>query len=270
MLVIAAMKEIFENNLLFGFLLSLFAGLSTGLGAAIAFFLKKPSTRFLTFAIGTSAGVMLYISFMELIPSAQEYIGEGQGKWIFLLALFGGMALAGLVDRLVPDEENPHEIHGLKEWKKSPAPADAGMKRSAYFFALSIAIHNFPEGMATMASAFDSIEVASSVALAVAIHNIPEGVAVAIPLYFATKSRKKSFFYATLTGLAEPIGALVAMLILLPFLTPMLLGILFASVSGIMIYISLDELLPMSRRWGHHHLAIYGVTGGMLLMGLLL
>lgn len=264
------MNELFENDLIFGFALSLFAGLSTGIGAAVAFFLKKPSTRFLTFAIGTSAGVMLYISFMELIPAAQEYIGDGQGKWIFLAAMFGGMGLAGFIDRLVPDEENPHEIHGLKEWEKSPVPEHAGMKRSAYFFALSIAIHNFPEGMATMVSAFDSAEVASSVALAVAIHNIPEGVAVAIPLYFATKSRKKSFFYASLTGLAEPIGALVAMIILLPFLSPMLLGILFASVSGFMIFISLDELLPMSRRWGHHHLAIYGVTAGMLLMGFLL
>jgi len=262
------MLEIFENKLVLGFTLSLFAGLSTGIGAGIAFFMKKPSTRFLTFALGTSAGVMLYISFMELIPAAKVFIGDENGRWIFLASLFGGIGFACLIDRLVPEDENPHEIHGLNEWKEKPAPADAGMKRSAYFFAMSIAIHNFPEGMATMAAAFDSAEVASSVALAVAIHNVPEGVAVAIPLYFATKSRKKSFLYASLTGLVEPLGAIIAMLILLPFLSPVVLGILFASVSGFMIYISLDELLPMSRRWGHHHLAIYGVIMGMFIMGL--
>jgi ZIP family zinc transporter len=108
------------------------------------------------------------------------------------------------------------------------------------------------------------------VALAVAIHNIPEGIAVALPLLYGTGSRRKAFKWALLSGLAEPLGALVGMLILIPFLSPPLLAVLFAVVAGIMVYISFDELLPMAERWGHHHLSIYGVATGMLIMALAL
>lgn len=263
-----------EQDLWLGLSLSLVAGLATGIGAAVAFFFKRTDTRVLASAMGASAGVMIYISFMELLPAAQELLdGEGRNsKWLVLAALFGGMGVTALIDFLVPDAQNPHEVHGLREWQKADEniPHEAQTRRAAILFALAIAIHNFPEGMATVAAAFDSPELAVSVALAVAIHNIPEGVAVAIPLYYATGNRWKSFGLASLTGLAEPLGALVAMLILLPFLTPTLLAILFASVAGVMIYISLDELLPMSRQWGHHHQAIGGLMGGMLLMGVLL
>lgn len=262
-------------ELMLGLGLSLIAGLSTGLGAAVAFFMKRTSTRVLTFSLGASAGVMIYISFMELMPEAADLLEGAAAKWIPLTAFFGGMALTCLIDRLVPEDENPHEIHELDEWQSLQGAEletlrEKKTKRSAMLFALAIALHNFPEGIATVAAAFDSPELAFSVALAVAIHNIPEGVAVAIPLYIATGQRWKSFGLASLTGLAEPLGALVAMLILLPFLTPTLLAVLFAGVSGVMVYISMDELLPMSRQWGHHHMAMYGLMGGMLLMGVLL
>ncbi len=263
-----------SRELITGFTLSLLAGMCTGVGAAIAFFVKRTDTRLLTFALGASAGVMVYISFMELMPTAREYLGGEESKWTMIAAFFGGMLLSAAIDFLIPADENPHEFHEVHELEGVQGTGQfgghAGVKRSASLFALAIAIHNFPEGIATMASAFDSTGTAYSVALAVAIHNIPEGLAVAIPLLYGTGNRMKAFRLATLSGLSEPLGALIAMLILLPFLSPTVLGILFAAVAGIMVYISFDELLPMAERWGLHHLSIGGVIAGMLLMAVVL
>lgn len=259
-----------------GVILSVLAGLSTGIGAAVALFVKKTDTRVLTFSLGASAGVMVYISFMELMPTAAEMLsGQEYAKWYTVAAFFFGMAAACLIDRMIPEDENPHEVPNCPSCAENlkttgQFSGSAGIKRSAMFFALAIAIHNFPEGIATVAAAFDSAEIAASVALAVAIHNIPEGIAVALPLLYGTGSRRKAFMWATLSGLAEPLGALVAILILLPFIGPTMLGILFALVAGIMVFISFDELLPMAERWGHHHLSIYGVATGMFIMALVL
>lgn len=273
------MNELFSPAVLTGLLLSLGAGLCTGVGAAAALFLRRLDMRVLTFALGTSAGVMVYISFMELMPNATEMISEGgYGKWLTLLFFFGGMALACLIDWLIPEDENPHEapssaaaLHGTdlpqvrteQGHEGGQFSGMAGVRRSAWLFVLAIAIHNFPEGMATAASALDSTGIACSIALAVAIHNIPEGLVVALPLLYGTGSRRKAFLYGTLSGVAEPVGAALALLVLLPFLTPVVLGALFSLVSGIMVYIAFDELLPMAEQWGHHHLSIAGVITGM-------
>ena len=264
-----------SQELLVGGGLSLLAGLSTGIGAAVALFLRRTDTKVLTFALGSSAGVMVYISFMELMPTAANMLeGHAAAKWITIAAFFGGMLMAALIDRLIPEDENPHEVHDLSVMdtihKTGQFSGNTQVRRSAFLFAAAIAIHNFPEGIATVAAAFDNMEIAASVALAVAIHNVPEGIAVAVPLLYGTGQRGKAFRLATLTGLAEPLGALVCMLVLLPFLSPVVLSILFAGVAGIMVYISFDELLPMAERWGHHHISIYGVTAGMLIMALML
>lgn len=268
-----------KEQLLAGGVLSLLAGLCTGVGAALALFLKKTDTRALTYALGASAGVMVYISFMELMPAATDMLGDAEGsKWIVLGAFFGGMLVASLIDHLVPEDENPHEVLSLNELShlnqcttdECKRKVKQRVRRSAMLFAIAIGVHNFPEGMATVAAAFDNTGIAASVALAVAIHNIPEGITVAVPLLYGTGSRRKAFLIGTLTGLAEPLGALVCMLILLPFLSATLLAVLFAIVAGIMVFISFDELLPMAERWGHHHLSIYGVVTGMLIMGLVL
>lgn len=269
------MQDCLNENLVYGVGLSLLAGLCTSIGAAAALFLKRTDTRILTFSLGVSAGVMVYISFMELMPSATQLLKEASAaKWITSGAFFGGMALACLIDRLIPEDENPHEIREARELdavqSNGQFAGDAHVRRSALLFMLAITLHNFPEGIATVASAFDNTDIATSVALAVAIHNIPEGIAVAVPLLYGTGNRSKAFWLATLSGLAEPAGALVAMLVLLPFLTSTVLAALFAMVAGIMVYISFDELLPMAERWGYHHLSIYGVTAGMLIMALVL
>lgn len=253
--------------------LTTLAGLATGIGGAIGFFVKRTNTRLLTFLLGLSAGVMIYISFVELFASAQrglaEVHGDVYGKLFGLAAFFGGIGVAMLIDKLVPEDENPHEAHGVEELSEAAKKrvVEKGMRRSGMLFVLAIGVHNFPEGMATFAAGLSGLELGIPIAIAIALHNIPEGITVSIPVFYATGSRKKAFWYSFLAGLAEPVGAMLGMLVLFPFLSPAVLAVLFAAVAGIMVFISFDELLPMSERWGHHHLSIYGIGVGMLVMG---
>ncbi len=245
------------HQLLLAFALTLFAGLSTGIGSLVAFFAKRTNTRFLSFSLGFSAGVMVYISFMELMPEARALLSEPA----LLLAFFGGIAFIAVIDFLIPEEENPHEMHLTEDMEKK-----SKLKRMGVMVALSIAIHNFPEGIAAFTAGLNSLDVAIPIALAIAIHNIPEGIAVSVPIYQATGSKRKAFWYSFLSGLAEPVGALVALVILLPFWSPVINGVVLAAVSGIMVFISIDELLPGAERFGQHHLSISGFIAGMLIM----
>lgn len=249
------------ENIMPAFLLTVFAGLSTGIGSAIAYFIRKPKIIYLSFSLGVSAGVMIYISFMELLPEASETVGEFWG----LAAFFMGIGIIGLIDMLVPEPENPHEFAGIDE----PSVAhneNSRLMRTGLLMALAIGIHNFPEGLATFASALGNLKLGVFIAFAIAIHNIPEGIAVSVPIFYATKNKSKAFFYSFLSGVSEPVGAIVGYLILLPFLNPGILAGLMAFIAGIMVYISLDELLPMAHRYGHGHLVIAGIVLGMLIM----
>ena len=245
------------SQVLLAFALTLFAGLATGIGSLVAFVAKRTNTRFLSLSLGFSAGVMVYISFMELMPEAGKVLNDLQ----LVLSFFGGIGLIAIIDFLIPEDENPHEIHLAEDMEKN-----VRLKRMGIMIALSIAIHNFPEGVAAFMSGMNSLDVGIPIALAIAIHNIPEGIAVSVPIYHSTGSRRKAFWYSFLSGLAEPVGALVAFLILLPFWNPMLEGVVLASVSGIMVYISIDELLPGAERFGRHHLSILGFIAGMAVM----
>ena len=269
------MENFSAEHLLIVFALTTFAGLATGIGGAIGFFVRRTNTRLLTFFLGLSAGVMIFISFVEMFASAQrdlaEIFGHVRGGLFALGAFFGGIGVAMLIDRLVPEESNPHETHGAEELDAPARVVPAGeMRRTGFLFMLAIGIHNFPEGMATFAAGLDGLALGVPIAVAVALHNIPEGLAISVPVYSATGSRKKAFFYSFAAGLAEPVGALVGMLVLFPFLSPALLAVLFAAVAGVMVFISFDELLPMSERWGHHHVSVCGIVLGMLLMGCVL
>lgn len=262
-----------DNSVLFAFTLTLLAGLATGIGSFIAFFAKRTDQRFLSFSLGLSAGVMLYVSFMELLFDArlglhEELGGETRGDIAMVIALFGGMAVAALIDHLVPEVENPHELRSIEDLDKDPhkAAKEGKLARMGLITAIAIAIHNFPEGIATFVSAMQEPKLGVAIAVAVAIHNIPEGIAVSVPIYYATNSKKKAFWYSFLSGLAEPLGALAAYLVLMPFLSPTLLYCTYAAVAGIMIYISIDELLPAAREYGYNHTSIYGMILGMLIM----
>jgi len=262
------------NNVLGAFLLTLLAGLSTGIGSIIAFFSKTSNTKFLSVSLGFSAGVMIYVSMIEIFSKAQESLsgpfGEKTGTLVAIAGFFGGMLLIGLIDKLIPSEQNPHEvkdpalleINGGNEVKKSK------LMRTGIFTALAISIHNFPEGLATFVSALQEPGLAIPIVVAIAIHNIPEGIAVSVPIYYATGNRKKAFLYSFASGLSEPVGALIGYLLLMPLMNEVVYGILFAAVAGIMVFISVDELLPSARAYGEHHLSVYGLVAGMAVMAM--
>lgn len=260
-----------NGNIWVAFGLTALAGLSTGIGSAIAFFAKKTNTKFLSVSLGFSAGVMIYVSFVEIFFKAQDSLqaalGQKPGAIATVAAFFGGMVFIGLIDRLIPQKDNPHEIHKMDE-NAVPVTGHSRLLRTGLFTALAIAIHNFPEGLATFVSALQSPSLAIPIVVAIAIHNIPEGIAVSVPIYYATGSKKKAFVYSFASGLSEPIGALVGYLILMPFMNDVVYGVLFAAVAGIMVFISLDELLPTAREYGEHHLEIYGMVAGMAVMAI--
>ena len=248
------------------FLLSLAAGLSTGLGGLLGVFAKKSNAKFLTFSLGLSAGVMIFISFVELLPESVGLMKTAfPGLWgtplTAVLSFFGGMGLIALIDAAVPEDNNPHEA---SNWDRKAAP----LRRAGVMTAIAICVHNFPEGMASFVSALRSPAFALPIVAAIAIHNIPEGIAVAAPLYFATGRRQKALTLAFLSGLAEPLGALLAWLVLSPYLGDGLYGILYGAIAGIMVYISFDELLPSAEKYKMHHLSLFGVVCGMGVMAL--
>ncbi|MGM0369918.1 MAG: zinc transporter ZupT [Bacillota bacterium] len=264
------------SNVLIAFLLTLFAGLSTGIGSALAFYTKKTNLSFLATSLGFSAGVMIYVSFVEIIVKAQESLtealGTSLGEWITVASFFGGILLIAIIDKFVPEFENPHEARDrseLEELKDEEVIEDKSeLLRMGMFSALAIGIHNFPEGLATFAAALKDPTVGVSIAIAIAIHNIPEGISVSVPIYHATGSRKKAFLFSLLSGLAEPLGALIGYFVFRSVFNDLTFGILFASVAGIMVFISIDELLPTSRKYGKGHQVIYGFIAGMGVMSL--
>lgn len=248
------------------------AGLATGIGSLLAFLGKRTNTRFLSLALGFSAGVMIYVSFVEIFQKALSSLTEVTGSafhatLLTLAGFFGGILVIALIDRLLDrDHGNLHEIHGTEEMDDAEEKRKHGLMRMGLFTALAIAIHNFPEGLATFLATYNDPAVGIAIGFAIAIHNIPEGIAVSIPIYHATGSRLKAFWYSFASGIAEPIGAIIGFFLLLQFFNDFVFGIIFAGVAGIMVFISLDQLLPTAQKYGHHHLAVYGMVAGMAVM----
>jgi len=263
-----------HENLLLAFGLTLIAGLATGIGSLIAFFTSTTNTKFLSVTLGFSAGVMIYVSMVEIFVKAKvaltAAVGDVPGNWLTVAGFFGGMVLIALIDKFVPEQGNPHEPRKVEDMNKQQGKPseDQALLKMGTFTALAIGIHNFPEGIATFTSALHDPALGIAITIAIAIHNIPEGIAVAVPIYFATKSKKKAFKLSFLSGLAEPIGALVAFLILMPFLNDIIFGLIFSAVAGIMVFISLDELLPAAKKYDSGHLSIYGLIAGMAVMAI--
>lgn len=259
------------DNVIIAYIMVTIAGLATGIGSLLAFFAKKTNTNFLAISLGFSAGVMIYVSLIEIFPKAKESLigvyGEGTGYWVTTAAFFGGILLIGIIDRLIPSFENPHEPHEAKE-ECVKNRGDHKLMRMGMFSALAIGIHNFPEGLATFVAAVEDPTLGLAITVAIAIHNIPEGIAVSVPIYYATGSRKKALLYSFLSGVSEPVGALLGYFFLLHFFNDAIFGILFAGVGGIMVFISLDELLPTAEKYGKHHLCIYGLIAGMAVMAM--
>ena len=242
----------------FALLLSALAGLSTTLGSLVGIFVRQPGPRFMTLTLGFSGGVMVLVSFVELLQGGIEAIGFAPAH----LAFFSGMFAMFLIDALIPHDyiaEQHHTEEGSRQGQ---------LLKTGLFVALGIGIHNLPEGMAAFAGALEDPSVGIAIAVAIAIHNIPEGLAVSAPVYAATGSRAKAFWWSFLSGVAEPVGAGLAALVLMPLLNETVLGFVLAAVAGIMVFISLDELVPVARSFGEEHLSIVGVVVGMMVMAL--
>ena len=264
----------------FALLLSLLAGLSTGLGSLLAIFVKKPGPRFITLALGFSCGVMVLVSFQELLHEGINAVGFAPAY----VAFFGGMILMLLIDALIPHEfmaehrddqalgvlpgECPRGRRRRRGRQRGYAVCDNRLYRLGLCTAIGVIIHNVPEGMASFAGALQDTGVGIAIAAAIALHNIPEGLAVSAPVYASTGSRKQALLWGLLCGLAEPAGAALAALILFPFLSPTVLGYLLAAVAGIMVFIALDELLPAAHEYNLGHMGVIGVMGGMAVMAL--
>lgn len=213
---------------------------------------------------------MIYVSMIEIFAKAKDSLvaelGLKAGSWAAVASFFAGMLLIAIIDNVLPNEENPHHLHNVEELNESKVHIEDNLMRTGIFTALAVGIHNFPEGLAAFISALQEPSIAIPITVAIAIHNIPEGISISAPIYYATGDRKKAFKYSFLSGLAEPIGALIGYLILMPFLNDMVFGIVFGVVAGIMVYISLDELLPSAQKYGDHHLSIGGLISGMAVM----
>ncbi len=254
------------------FLVTLGAGLATGIGSFLAFTARRTDKRFLSFMLGLSAGVMLYVSLVEIfqksVVSLTEAFGDpGLGYMYATIGFFGGVITIAIIDHLMHHgETNPHDAHDVKEMDDPEERERNALLKMGTFTAIALAIHNFPEGLATFLSTLQDPALGISVAIAVAIHNIPEGIAVSIPVYHATGSRLKAFWYSFASGLAEPIGAILGFFILSQFISDQVFGIIFAGVAGIMVFISLDELLPAAQKYGQHHHSIIGAITGMMIM----
>jgi ZIP family zinc transporter len=263
-----------ESGLLLAFLVTLGAGLATGIGSTLAFFTKTTNKSFFAVAMGFSAGVMVYLSFVEILPKSTAYISETnspvQASAFAAMAMVAGMIVMAIIDALVPSGANPHEnteieLLGTPE-ERSQAREKKILLRTGLFIALAIAIHNFPEGLATFLLVLDDPQIGIGLAIAVAMHNIPEGIAVSVPVYYATKSRVKAFRLSFLSGLAEPAGAVIGYLLLAQFLDHFVLGILFAMVAGVMVFLAIDTLLPTARNSARGHLSVYGFIAGVAVM----
>lgn len=255
-----------ETNVTIALLLTVFAGLATGVGSVIAVFAKTTNTKFLAGSLGFSAGVMIYVSMIEIFQKGRTYIsaanGEKWGYYIAVAAFFAGILLIGLIDYFVPSTEG--DIGNLTESENR----SVALKRMGFMTALAIGIHNFPEGLATFTSALKDPHLGIAIAVAIAIHNIPEGIATSVPIYYSSGSRKKAFLVSFFSGITEPLGAIIGYLILRPFFNDTVFGVLFAMIAGIMVFISLEELLPMAREYEKSKVTIIGVILGMAIIAM--
>lgn len=236
-------------------LITSLAGLSTTIGSLLGLIFKRENSKFMSSVLGFTAGVMIGVSFFELLPSGFEELGFTKAS----IAFVAGFIFIFLIDYFIP-----HEYMGQKE--KLNEKTDRKLLRTGLFIALGIGIHNFPEGMATFYSSIVDIKIGIAIAVAIAIHNIPEGIAVSAPVYKATGSRGKAFLWSFLSGVVEPIGAIITALVLLPFLNPQVLGYLLSGIAGVMVFISIDELMPVSKSYGYLHLPIVSFIAGMVVM----
>lgn len=257
------MIDVSTPALLMAFGVTAAAGLATVLGSLLVFTSKTPGPRTLAFGLAFAGGAMVYVSLSEILnKSVSSFTLAYGGQLGFTLATFSflaGVILVATLDHLVP---NPHE--GVR--KRDPLYRkgnDAEIRRVGIMTAVAITAHNLPEGLATFFAMLQSANVGVPLALAIAIHNIPEGISIAVPIYFATKSKKLALLACLISGLAEPLGAAIGYFLLAPYLSEAVFGAVFGVIAGIMVFLALDELLPAAKRYAKGHETVNGLIAGM-------
>lgn len=259
------------DNIFFAFLLTLGAGLATGIGGAMVLLTKQTDKKFLSFALGLSSGVMIYVSFVEILPKSVEnlsnYYAVKNSNIYSVISFFIGIILIWLVNKLIPKYESHYKVYDLEN-DTTENKSTTKLMRIGIFTAIAIAIHNFPEGMATFISAIDNSEMGIAITFAIAIHNIPEGIAVAVPVFYATGKKHKAFLLSLFSGLTEPLGAVIGYFFFIKLIGAEAFGFIFAGVAGMMVYISFDELLPAAKEYGEEKFSITGLFTGMLIMAI--
>ncbi len=257
------MTDIPMHNWLVALAVTTAAGLATGFGSLLVFASKKPNARLLAFGLAFAGGAMVYVSLGEIlnksILSFSNAYGEQLGFTWGTLSFLAGVLLIMGIDHLVP---NPHERLEVDDPYFREHNRDY-IKRVGLLTALAITAHNFPEGLATFFATLEEPAVGMPLAFAIAIHNIPEGIAIAVPVYFATNNKTYAFVACLLSGLAEPIGAIVGFTLLRPFLSEAVFGAVFGVIAGVMVFLALDELLPAAKRYSKGHETVYGLVAGM-------
>lgn len=273
-----------DGNVFISFLLTLFVGLTMGFGSLFSFLIKEGNKKFLSLALSFSAGIMIYLSFMEILPEGMHLLEENipgtSGKIVVLVSFFGGMIFIAFLEKIVhsmgghhhPHIEGDHQhshshSHGeVADHRKEDHLNKKHLEKLAIMTAISIGIHNLPEGLAIFTAGLKDITIAIPLGVAVILHNIPLSIAISVPIYYSTKSKKKTFIYSTLVGLCQPLGAVIGYALFSSFFSDMLFGVLFSIIAGIMVFISLDELLPASQQYEDHHFSVYGTILGMMVM----
>lgn len=261
------------SNVMLSFGLTLIVGLSMGAGSLLSFFVKDTNKRFLALSLSFSAGIMIYVSFMAILPEGMELLESTMGEmghYIALIGFFGGMFITGLMEKLVHKYAGDYHGHhsGHHHGEHSHGDEHEHLSKLGLMSAIAIAIHNLPEGLALFTAGLKDISLALPIAAAVIIHNIPLSIAISVPIYYSSGSKRKAFMYTLLVGLCQPLGAIIGYALLSRFFNDTLFGFLFSLVAGIMIFVSLDELLPASQKYEDHHLSVYGAIAGMIVMAI--
>lgn len=258
--------------MLLALFLALLAGLATSIGGVLALHKKVLERPFLAMAMAFAAGAMLFVSFIEIVPlgvsALEQDFGDSGAQAITFAMFFIGILTVAMIDRVLPKSLNPSEIEGKEDiLSGNDKRSNKRLMRSGLLVAVVLALHNFPEGASTFFATYQDVGAGITLALAIAIHNIPEGIAVAAPVYAATGSRKKAFWWATISGLTEPLGALVAFCLVSLLIPEALFGVVFGLVAGMMVFVAIDELLPAARRYQtDKHQVVYGLLAGMAIV----
>lgn len=260
------------KEVLLSFGLTTLVGLTMGIGGILSFFINEKNKKFFSLSLSFAAGIMIYAAFMAILPEGmhhlEEYMGEN-GKYLGLLGFFGGMLFIAIMEKWIHKHGGHHgHSHGEEDHDHDQEEDGQHLSKLGLMSAVAIGIHNLPEGLTIFTTALNDIAVAIPIAIAIVIHNIPLGIAIAVPIYYSTGSKRKALIYTFLVGLCQPLGALLGYALFSNLDTGIFFGILYTVVSGIMIFISLDELLPSSQREDDHHISVYGAIGGMLVMAL--